>query len=144
MKFKLSIYNQIRNNSLAIISLVVAIIALSYNTYRNELTEVNRNIRNAGFEVLKELNQLQLLVNYSHYDKSKEHGNPIQGWAHISYIQDMSQLISTTVLVDADKLNLIWKDNWQTLKTNELNNKNITVAIDQLRTTIRQEIKALR
>ncbi len=33
---------QIKRNQLAIISLVVALIALGYNTWRNELTEENR------------------------------------------------------------------------------------------------------
>jgi len=47
----MQLLTQLRNNSLSIISLVIAISALSYNTYRNELTEVNRNIRSAGFEV---------------------------------------------------------------------------------------------
>ena len=66
----MQIFTQLRNNSISIISLIIAITALSYNTYRNELTEVNRNKRSAGFEVLKELNQLQLLIDYSHYDKN--------------------------------------------------------------------------
>ncbi|MCG8509145.1 MAG: aldehyde ferredoxin oxidoreductase C-terminal domain-containing protein, partial [Rhodospirillales bacterium] len=34
---------------LAVISLVVALTALGTNTWRNELTEYNRNIRHAGF-----------------------------------------------------------------------------------------------
>lgn len=43
---------QLQKNSLSLISLVVALSALSYNTWRNEQSEYNRNIRNAGFEVL--------------------------------------------------------------------------------------------
>ena len=43
---------QLQKNSLSLISLFVAFSALSYNTWRNEQTEYNRNIRSAGFEVL--------------------------------------------------------------------------------------------
>ena len=50
-----TVIQQIRNNLVAIISLVVAISSLSYNTWRNELTEENRNIRFAGFEVINSL-----------------------------------------------------------------------------------------
>ncbi|MBF8293263.1 MAG: hypothetical protein HW392_2090 [Steroidobacteraceae bacterium] len=39
---------QLRNNLVALISLVIALSALGYNTWRNELTERNRNIRAAG------------------------------------------------------------------------------------------------
>jgi len=39
---------QIRNNMVALISLLIALSALGYNTWRNELTERNRNIRDAG------------------------------------------------------------------------------------------------
>jgi hypothetical protein len=43
---------QILGNALAVISLCVALSALGYNTWRNELTEHKRNIRQAGFEML--------------------------------------------------------------------------------------------
>jgi hypothetical protein len=39
---------QLRDNLVAITSLVVALSALGYNTWRNERTERNRNIRTAG------------------------------------------------------------------------------------------------
>jgi hypothetical protein len=140
----MNILSEIRKNSLSIISLVVAITALSYNTYRNELTEVNRNIRNAGFEVLKELNQLQLLIDYSHYDKNSNQGNPIQGWAHVIYIQDMSELISNKVENNAKNLNNVWEDNWTLLKEQESSNKSVTFAINKLRKSIKVAIKSLR
>lgn len=37
---------------ISVISLIIAISALGYNTWRNELTEHNRNIRASGFEAL--------------------------------------------------------------------------------------------
>ena len=42
---------QLRNNAVALISLAVALSSLAYNTWRNERTEHNRNVRTATFEV---------------------------------------------------------------------------------------------
>ena len=75
-----TVIQQIRNNLVAIISLVVAISSLSYNTWRNELTEENRNIRVAGFETLKSLGELQTIVDFGHYEQHPELGSPIEGW----------------------------------------------------------------
>ncbi len=55
----LSFREQIRSNSLALISLAVAFIALGYNTWRNETTESHRNVREASFRVLESLGELQ-------------------------------------------------------------------------------------
>ncbi len=41
-------FNQIRRNTVALISLAIAVSSLSYNTWRNEKTEINRNQRIAA------------------------------------------------------------------------------------------------
>ena len=64
-----NIRNQFKRHFIAIISLLIAIVALSYDTWRNEETEKNRNIRVAGFEVLKNLSELQFAVNNLTYEK---------------------------------------------------------------------------
>ena len=48
-----SFVDQLRNNAVAIISLIVAITALSYTAWREERTEKNRTLRVAAFEALK-------------------------------------------------------------------------------------------
>ncbi len=140
----MNLLNQVRNHLLAIISLVVAISALSYNTYRNELTELNRNKRHAGFELLKELNELQLLVDYAHYDKDSEQGNPITGWGHVMYVKDMSHLVSASVVEDADKLGEIWAEEWESVHESKASNQHITAGVDALRSSVRYEINALK
>lgn len=45
---RVSFKDQVRSNIVAIISLLLAILGLSYNTWRNEITEHNRNVRQAG------------------------------------------------------------------------------------------------
>jgi hypothetical protein len=57
-----TIRQQLRANAVALISLVVALSSLGYNTWRNEQTEENRSVRIAAFEVLKHLGELQLVA----------------------------------------------------------------------------------
>jgi len=139
----MNILNQIRVNMLSIISLIVALSALSYNTYRNELTEENRNIRNAGFELLMELNKLQLLVDYAHYANDNKTGSPIKGWSHVLYIDDMSHLISGDILAKSALLRKTWQNEWETIHSEENSNKKITKSIKMLRSAVLKEIERL-
>jgi len=50
-----TIRQQVRNNAVALISLLIALTSLGYNTWRNERTEHNRNSRTAAFEILTSL-----------------------------------------------------------------------------------------
>lgn len=61
---------QLRSNAVALISLAVALTALGYNTWRNERTEHNRNIRVAAFEVLTQLGKASLIAKTA-FDASR-------------------------------------------------------------------------
>ncbi|MDH3303608.1 MAG: hypothetical protein OEM50_00145 [Gammaproteobacteria bacterium] len=55
----ITIREQLRRNAVALISLVVAITSLGYNTWRNEASEHNRNQRLLSIEVLPNAGELQ-------------------------------------------------------------------------------------
>ncbi|MFI4918948.1 MAG: hypothetical protein ACHP65_05270 [Legionellales bacterium] len=142
---KKSIKNQIHNNLVAIISLSVAISALSYNTWRNEKTERNRNIRPAAFEILKELGQLQLIVNNVRY--GTEHSkliDPILGWGHISFLSDLSQLLPQPIPTQMSKLVQVWQNDWEKIRTNEASADKITLKIDDSRSMVLNQLKTLK
>ena len=139
----MNIVEQIKVNLLAVISLVVALTALSYNTYRNELTEENRNIRDAGFELLVELNKLQLLIDFAYYNKNPQSGNPIKGWSHVLYIHDLSKLVSLAVESKSLELKETWRTSWDDLGKNESSNEKLTQNIKELRAQVLMKIKAL-
>ena len=61
------VINQLKRNTVALVSIIIAVSSLSYNTWRNEKTEENRNQRFASFEVLLKLNELQQVIFHSHY-----------------------------------------------------------------------------
>ncbi len=67
---------QFRDNLVAIISLAIALSALGYNTWRNERTERNRNIRVAGIELLTEVGSLQQIIFYAHFTEGDQRGDP--------------------------------------------------------------------
>ena len=100
---KASFREQIQRNSVALISLFVAVSSLSYNTWRNELSEYNRNQRVSSFEILLKLGELQELVFHNHYDRdAKNKGNPRTGWALVLTVQAFTQSPSA--------LNVAWLD----------------------------------
>ena len=138
-----TLLQQVNKNLLAIVSLVVALSALGYNTYRNELTEENRNVRFAGFSMLMELAELQQLIDYAHYDKDVFKGNPISGWGHLLYVRDMSHLVSAAVVTETEALIQVWGDEWQTVRDDESSNQRVTAGINALRERVRYTMELL-
>ncbi len=103
---------QLQRNALAIISLFVAFSALGYNTWRNEQTERNRNIRQAGFEMLVHIGELQRITYLAHFDKDKVAGNPRKGWIEVLVINDLARLIPGSGKMRSDALHDAWSKNW--------------------------------
>lgn len=136
-----SFKNQLHDNAIALISLVVAIIALVLNTWRLEQTEQNRNIRQAGFEIIKTLGELQALVNTTLYSENSPKVNPIQGWVYISIMSDLVVLMPHPVPEDLADLIQVWRENWKNLVNEETNADSVSKKIDATREAV---LKALR
>ncbi len=95
---------QLRDNLVALTSLAIALSALAYNTWRNERTERNRNIRVAGIELLQEIGSLQQIIFYAHYAEGDQRGDPRMGWADVLTINDLATLMPADVLREAAEL----------------------------------------
>lgn len=106
---------QIKQNSLALISLFVALSALGYNTWRNESSEANRNTRQAGFESLLHIGELQKITYLAHFDKKNIKETPRVAWTEVLILKDLSRLMPTVVQSKADTLTVAWENNWQGL-----------------------------
>ena len=87
-----TVRQQLRDNAVAITSLIVALTALGYNTWRNERTEHNRNVRTAAFEVLTRLAELERVVFLAQYDHDTKAGSPRAGWTYVLAIRDLAGL----------------------------------------------------
>lgn len=129
-----NILEQLRRNTVALVSIIIAVSSLTYNTWRNEKTEDNRNIRFAAFEILLKLGELQQVVFRNHYDKDNTAAsNPRTGWTYVLTIRDLSRVSSVTMTAEADDLYDVWKDNWQYLGKNQENVDAIVTGIEHMR-----------
>lgn len=129
-----TIWRQIRSNAVALISLIVALSALGYNTWRNEVSEENRNHRQAAFEILLKLNQLQQVVFHRRYDKDeKDKGNPRTGWTIVLTIRDLSQLLNPPMPAMADALQKSWARNWGSLGDDQDSVDMVLATVDDMR-----------
>jgi len=124
---------QIKRNQLAIISLIIALTALGYNTWRNELTEANRTVRQAGFNMLVHMGELQRITYLAHYDNDGDGGNPRKGWAEVLLLKDLAALMPDKVHTSANELLQVWEQNWVRLGSEEAAVTSIDDALDKLR-----------
>jgi hypothetical protein len=124
---------QFRQHSVAIISLVVALSSLTYNTWRNEQTEANRNVRTAGIELLLALGELERIVFFSHYDKDDIRGNPRAGWSYALIIVDLASLMADPATSSSEELLATWSGNWSGLGKDDESATAVSASIDKLR-----------
>ena len=139
-----SFREQLRSNLVALISLVVALTGFGYATWRNERTELNRNLRVAGFELISEVGSLQQVVFYAHYQPGDTRGDPRMGWADVLTIVDLAALMPADVARDARALNETWQADWSGLGDDPEAHRRIDMSIDKVRQTTLAELRKLR
>ena len=133
---------QLLNHSVAIVSLVAAIAGLSYNSWQANQNEVNQNMRIAAFEVLKNLGELQTVVNYAHFSGDETRGNPIEGWKHVTMVRDLSHLLRPVAKKESQRLYNAWEKNWEQIESNKQTEKQISEQIAKTRETVLSTIDA--
>lgn len=125
--------NQSKMQSVALISLMTALCGFGYNTWRDHQNELNQNMREAAFEVLKDLGELQTVVNYAHYDKDQWRGNPIDGWKNVIMVRDLSRLLTPAVAESGQKLYITWQQDWEGLGSDAASEEGISTQIAETR-----------
>jgi hypothetical protein len=138
-----SFADQVRRNSVALISLAVALSSLAYNTWRNEQTEYNRNIRVAGVELLLKLGELEKVVFFAHYDRDTTTGNPRSGWAHALTVRDLGSLTPEPARGSTLSLVETWQENWSGLGSSDEAASKISESIDNTRHEVLNVLAAL-
>ena len=138
-----SITDQVRRNAVALISLAVALSSLAYNTWRNEQTEYNRNIRVAGIELLLKLGELEKVVFFAHYDTDNQAGNPRSGWAYALTVRDLGSLTPEPARGSTRSLVEIWQENWSGLGTSDDAATKISDGIDRTRSEVLEVLAEL-
>lgn len=116
MSNKVRLREQLQRNAVALISLVIAVSSLGYNTWRNEASEHNRNQRLVSIEVLRNIGKLQQVVYHRHWDMDAvDKGNPLTGWALVLTIKDLAQVLEGHVPASGTELWKVWDENWEGL-----------------------------
>ena len=111
-----SLKEQVQRNLVAIISVFIAVSSLSYNTWRNEKTEHNRNLRQASFELLLKIGEMRELVYHLEYDREViDRSAERTGWVTVFVIRDLASVLEDPVPEAADSLYEAWSEHWDGL-----------------------------
>ena len=138
------IKEQIRRNAVALISLVIAITSLGYNTWRNEASETNRTQRLVALEVLMKLGELQQLVWHHHYDQDYENKGILRtGSTLVIVTRDISQILGNSLPESTIELHSVWTQYSANLDSSTEAKDQIIDAIEDVRTETLELLRQL-
>jgi len=139
------VLTSVKRNLVAIISLVVALSGLGYNTWRNEATEAHRNVRQGAFAMLEQVGQLQQLVDQRFYAGKKDDVNRITCWGKVTLLRDTAPLVSGATQQQAERLFQVWSEQLEAMDEGDAAaEKKISDQIAAVRKQLVAELKALR
>jgi len=121
--------------------LLIAISTLLYSGYRAQLNQENQTARLAGFELLKSLNRLQMMVDSSRYTQDNA-PSYIEGWTEVLLVEDMAGFVSVDVNQQAKVLHHLWQGEFENLEDKQTN-YDLTEAIKKTRISLKSAIHNL-
>jgi hypothetical protein len=135
----------LQRHGVALVSLMVALLGLGYNTWRNETTETHRNVRQAAFSVLEELGELQQVVDQRFYAGKASDVNRIQGWGKVALVRDMGMLVSPATSRQASQLFASWQQRLDAMDQGDPHaEREISTAIAATREQVLRDLEALQ
>jgi hypothetical protein len=129
-----SIREQFRANSVALISIAIAIVALGYNTWRNETTETQRNVRHAAFRMLESLGELQEIVDTRYYylpfetAHVSEGASRIRGFGTVTMVRDLTGVMPDPAGKAGAELHDLWLQHFLVLHRLDENGEHTAAA----------------
>ena len=144
MSTNVSLKDQLRRNTVALISLAIAVTSLGYNTWRNEASEHNRNQRLVSIELLLMLGDLQGITLDRHYGKNIDGEAVLRaGWAKVLTIRDISRVAESNVPDSAMDLFDVWSSDYGALGSDTKAKDRIVDALDQVRKDAQEVLRSL-
>jgi hypothetical protein len=129
---------------LAFVSIAVALIGLAYNTWRNESTEAQRNVRQACFIILEESAALQQLVQIRFYGADQSSSTWVAAWGKASLIRDLGMLAPSRTGQEAQTVFNAWSKHAKAIdQRNPLAEDEVSDAIERLRRQTLQDLREL-
>ena len=133
-----------RRNTVALISLAVAVTSLGYNTWRNEASEHNRNQRLVAIEMLRLMSDLQKLTLDRHYGKDVDGAAILRaGWAKVLTIKDLAQVAEGSVPESATDLYETWDKDSNRLGVDVERKDRIITALEAVRSDTHEVLRSL-
>lgn len=129
---------------LSMLSVAIAMSSLVYLAWRNESTERNRNIRAAEFEMLKDLSELQQVVDYAQIRQDQSRGDPTRALTLVMQIRDLGEIASPDVAAAAAKLQLVWVQQGENLGKNVEVSNNLSEEILSTRRVVIDSLRSLK
>ena len=111
----IKIRDQFRFHSVALISLITAIVGVSFNIVQTRWIEENATKRDATFETLLALGELQEIVHFAHFKGDQEAGDPIAGWSRVLMVNDLAMLLQPENSNHCRNLKAVWQNHFDTL-----------------------------
>lgn len=127
------IRQQLRNHAVALASMAVAVCTLLYSAWRQEVTETQRTVRQAGFEILRNLGELQTIADHAHFTGDALQGNPVSGWGRVLAIRDLTALMPPPAATCGAQLFAVWEAESPGLDDDTASNERISDAISACR-----------
>ncbi|MFT4517877.1 MAG: hypothetical protein ACI9JM_000254 [Halioglobus sp.] len=127
----------------ALFSVLFALVGFSYNVWRMQASEQNSSVRDASFEMLLQLAELEQLVYAAHYDGDTSAGNPRMGWVKVGLVVDLAVTSSKDVQQSVAQLHSAWEANWQEMPTERVAADKVVEAIDGARLAVREGLISL-
>ncbi|MDP1698497.1 MAG: hypothetical protein Q8L45_12065 [Xanthomonadaceae bacterium] len=135
----------VRQNSLALVSLLIALFGLGYNTWRNETTEHHRNVRQSAFIALDALGEVQQLADTRFFGAEHSEANRIAIWGRVTLIRDIATLVSADTAGRADSLFTVWSENAAAFDNGDAAAEGaVAAAIRDARTQVLVDLQRLR
>lgn len=139
----MQIKQQLKTHSVALVSLLIALSSLAYNTWRNEQSEDNRNIRTAGIALLLKLGDLERVVFFSQYGENETRGDAREGWSYALTIADLGALTKEPAVSSSRILLETWEANFEGLGSDEQSWRAIDDGINLLRADLQTVLSQL-
>jgi hypothetical protein len=98
-----------KNQLVSFLSVLVAVSALVINARHNAAVERHRNIRIAEFEILRNLAELQQMVDSAYFQSSSSQGNKGLILSRILVVRDLAALSPRPVQQTSDRLMTAWR-----------------------------------
>ena len=142
----MSIRAQLKSDSVAIVSVVIALSSFGYTNWRNERSEHNRTIRHPSSQLLTALGEMQQLAyhaHHAHHDRDSASGNPRTGWVYVATINSCSATVPEPERSRAHELLEVWCDHREKLGVDTADADAIADALEHRRAPVVDRLKML-